>query len=88
VKSCKSCNHAILSKSFTGFQDLQDLQVTADNRIGSVGGFGGKRFDTETFYSLSSFNTPSTIFRYDMKTAPASRPQRSAKSSRMSSGFW
>lgn len=36
--------------------------------IGSAGGFGGKRFDTETFYSFSSFNTPSTIFRYDMKS--------------------
>lgn len=36
--------------------------------IGSAGGFGGKRDDTETFYSYSSFNTPPTIYRYDMKT--------------------
>lgn len=36
--------------------------------IGSAGGFGGKRFDTETFYTYSSFNTPPTIYRYDMKT--------------------
>ena len=36
--------------------------------IGSAGGFGGKRFDTETFYSYSSYNAPPTIFRYDMKT--------------------
>lgn len=36
--------------------------------IGSAGGFGGKRHDTETFYSYSSFNTPPTIYRYDMKT--------------------
>jgi len=36
--------------------------------IGSAGGFGGKRFDTETFYSYSSFNAPPTIYRYDMKT--------------------
>ncbi len=36
--------------------------------IGSAGGFGGKREDTETFYSYSSFNTPPTIYRYDMKT--------------------
>lgn len=35
--------------------------------IGSAGGFGGKRSDTETFYSYSSFNTPPTIFRYDLK---------------------
>nr|HQU86737.1 prolyl oligopeptidase family serine peptidase [Pyrinomonadaceae bacterium] len=36
--------------------------------IGSAGGFDGKRTDTETFYTYSSFNTPPTIFRYDMKT--------------------
>lgn len=35
--------------------------------IGSAGGFGGKREDTETFYSYSSYNAPPTIFRYDMK---------------------
>ncbi len=36
--------------------------------IGAAGGFGGKRFDTETFYSYSSYNAPPTIYRYDMKT--------------------
>ncbi|CAN5708510.1 prolyl oligopeptidase family serine peptidase [soil metagenome] len=36
--------------------------------IGTAGGFGGKRYDTETFYTYSSFNTPPTIYRYDMKT--------------------
>jgi len=36
--------------------------------IGSVGGFGGKRWDTETFYSFTSFTTPPTIYRYDMVT--------------------
>lgn len=34
--------------------------------IGSAGGFGGKRYDTETFYSFTSFTTPGTIYRYDM----------------------
>ncbi len=34
--------------------------------IGSAAGFGGKRTDTETFYSFSSFATPPTIFRYDL----------------------
>jgi len=33
--------------------------------IGAADGFGG---DTETFYSYSSFNTPPTIYRYDMKS--------------------
>ncbi|NET07139.1 MAG: S9 family peptidase [Symploca sp. SIO2B6] len=34
--------------------------------IGSVGGFNGKRYDTETFYSFTSFTTPTTIYRYNM----------------------
>jgi prolyl oligopeptidase len=36
--------------------------------IGSAGGFGGKRTDTETFYTFSSFATPPSIYRYDMIT--------------------
>ncbi len=36
--------------------------------IGTAGGFGGDRFDTETFYSYSSYNSPPTIYRYDMKS--------------------
>lgn len=34
--------------------------------IGSVGGFGGKIDQNETFYTFSSFNYPPTIFRYDI----------------------
>ena len=36
--------------------------------IGTAGGFGGKRRDTEAFYSYSSFNAPPTIYRYDFKS--------------------
>jgi prolyl oligopeptidase len=36
--------------------------------IGSVSGFGGKRGDTETFYSFTGFTTPTTIYRLDMKS--------------------
>ena len=36
--------------------------------IGAASGFGGKREETETFYSFSSFATPSNIFRYDLLT--------------------
>ena len=36
--------------------------------IGSVGGFGGKRHETETFYSFTSFTRPTTIYRYDLRT--------------------
>jgi prolyl oligopeptidase len=36
--------------------------------IGTATGFGGKRKDKETFYSFSSFATPTSIYRYDMTT--------------------
>ena len=36
--------------------------------IGTAAGFGGKRKDTETFYSFTSFTIPGTIYRYDLKT--------------------
>ncbi|HXV76603.1 MAG TPA: prolyl oligopeptidase family serine peptidase [Candidatus Polarisedimenticolaceae bacterium] len=35
---------------------------------GSVGGFGGQRNDLDTFYTYTSFNTPPTIYRYDLVT--------------------
>jgi prolyl oligopeptidase len=44
---------------------LRDVELPG---IGSAGGFGGRRKDTETFYTYSSFNAPPTIYRYDMKT--------------------
>ncbi|MBD2529616.1 S9 family peptidase [Nostoc flagelliforme FACHB-838] len=36
--------------------------------LGSAGGFGGKRYDTETFYSFTSFTIPGTIYRYNLVT--------------------
>jgi len=46
--------------------------------IGSARGFGGRRSDTETFYSFSSFATPPSIYRYDLLTGE-SRLLRQAK---------
>ncbi|MEQ2009229.1 MAG: prolyl oligopeptidase family serine peptidase [Limisphaerales bacterium] len=40
--------------------------------LGSAGGFGGKRSDTETFYSFTSFTTPGAIYRYDLSTGTSS----------------
>jgi prolyl oligopeptidase len=34
--------------------------------LGAVYGFGGDQDDTETFYIFTSYNTPSTIYRYDV----------------------
>ena len=36
--------------------------------LGTAGGFGGKKGDTETFYTYSSFNTPPATYRYDTIT--------------------
>ncbi len=37
--------------------------------LGSAGGFGGKRAQTETFYSFTSYTSPAAIYRYDIPTA-------------------
>lgn len=36
--------------------------------IGTASGFGGKREYTETFYTFSSFATPTRVYRYDIIT--------------------
>jgi prolyl oligopeptidase len=36
--------------------------------LGTVGGFGGRREDTETFYTFGSFTYPGTIYRLDLTT--------------------
>jgi len=36
--------------------------------IGSVSGFDAKRNDNETFFAFTSFTTPTTIYRLDMKS--------------------
>jgi len=44
---------------------LREVQLPG---IGAVAGFHGKRTDTETFYTFSSFATPASIYHYDMTT--------------------
>lgn len=36
--------------------------------IGTAAGFGGKFEDPETFFAFTSFNRPTTIYHYDVKT--------------------
>ncbi len=46
--------------------------------IGTIGGLNGKKEDTEAFYTFSSFNTPSEVYRYDFNTKESvlhNRPQ-------------
>jgi prolyl oligopeptidase len=40
--------------------------------LGTASGFGGKATDTETFYSYTSFTTPTTIYRLDLKSGKSS----------------
>ena len=40
--------------------------------IGTAAGFRGKADDPETFFAFSSFNTPTTIYRYDARSGEAS----------------
>jgi prolyl oligopeptidase len=44
---------------------LRELELPG---LGTVAGFAGKRSDTETFYSFTSFTVPGTIYRYDLKS--------------------
>ncbi|MFT4691826.1 MAG: prolyl oligopeptidase [Limisphaerales bacterium] len=50
-----------------GLDDSETRSVELPG-IGSVSGFRGKRSDTETFYSYTSFTVPGTIYRYDLRT--------------------
>ncbi len=38
-----------------------------NDEIGTIGGFDGDINDSETFYTLTSFTTPATIYRYDIQ---------------------
>jgi prolyl oligopeptidase len=40
--------------------------------IGTITGFGGKGSDKETFYSFTSFNSPNTIYHYNLVTNKSS----------------
>lgn len=37
-----------------------------DTELGTISGFNGKKDDTITFYSLTSFTTPATIYKYNV----------------------
>jgi prolyl oligopeptidase len=54
-------------------EPVRDVELPG---IGTVSGFGGKRTDTETFYSFQSFTTPPSIYRYDLLTGESELFQR------------
>jgi prolyl oligopeptidase len=61
------------AKSEVRVFDLSGTQLStiALPGIGSVGGFGGKNDDPETFFSFASYNRPTTVYRYDASTGQA-----------------
>lgn len=46
--------------------------------IGTASGFDGRRKDTETFYSFSSFALPPTVYRYNMITGESALFRKAA----------
>ena len=58
--------------------DGKPVAHIALNAIGTAAGFTGEPGDPETFYSFTSFNQPSAIYRYDAATGrstPFARPK-------------
>lgn len=64
------CSYLQDAKTVVMINDLtgsfvRDIELPG---IGTATGFGGRRTETETFYSFSSFATPPSIYRYDLIT--------------------
>jgi prolyl oligopeptidase len=63
----------IYLKDVTSRVLVRDLAGKVENEVelptlGSAGGFGGLKDDTEVFYTFTSFTFPPTIYRYDLAT--------------------
>ncbi|NMW31752.1 S9 family peptidase [Altererythrobacter sp. RZ02] len=52
--------------------DGSEIRTVALPGIGSAGGFGGDADDREVFYSFSSFNQPTAIYKYDLESGESS----------------
>lgn len=64
---------AVYMKDVSHHVYVYDLNGKFENEIpletlGNVAGFGGERKDAFTFYTLTSFTYPATIYKYDIKT--------------------
>jgi prolyl oligopeptidase len=57
--------HSVVTVYNLDGEKLNDVELPG---IGSAGGFGGERDHTETFYTYTSYTSPSTIYRYDLET--------------------
>ncbi|RZL48237.1 MAG: S9 family peptidase [Pedobacter sp.] len=59
----KDASTNIVQFNLTG-KKMKDVELPD---IGTVGGFGGYKGDTEFFYSFTNFTTPGATYRYDIK---------------------
>ncbi|MDJ1181372.1 prolyl oligopeptidase family serine peptidase [Roseofilum sp. BLCC_M91] len=64
VRSMEDAHSQVKIYSLEG-EHLKTLELPG---LGSVSGFNGKPEDTETFYSFTSYTTPTTIYHYDFLT--------------------
>jgi prolyl oligopeptidase len=66
------------AKTHIGLYAIDGMPVreVAFPGIGSADGFEGRRTDTETFYTFSSFATPPTTYRYDLLTGESTLLRR------------
>ncbi|MDB5310725.1 MAG: family peptidase [Gemmataceae bacterium] len=64
------CNYLRDAKTLVKVHDLAGAFVREVELpgIGTAAGFGGRRTETETFYTYISFTTPPTVYRYDLIT--------------------
>ena len=66
-----SCNYLQDAKTAVKFYTVEGKfvrDVQFPDAVGTASGFGGKRTETDTYYSFTSFNRPPTIFQYDVIT--------------------
>ncbi len=57
-------------------EKVRDIELAAS--LATASGFGGEKEDTETFYALSTYTAPTTIYRYDLASGVSElyeRPQ-------------
>ncbi|MDB6078410.1 MAG: family peptidase, partial [Akkermansiaceae bacterium] len=60
----RDAKSAVTAYDFTG-KLIREVELPG---IGSAGGFDGRKGETDTFYSYTSFTDPGAIYRYDLAT--------------------
>ena len=61
----KDAHSVVQVHDFKSGEMLSEVELPG---IGSAGGFGGRRTDTETFYSFTGYTVPGTTYRFDVTT--------------------